>query len=180
VNVLKIDLPPLRERLDDLPLLIEQFLGEDPLARQFGATRVSDDVLVGLQNRAWPGNVRELRNTLRRSVVFGTEGGILRRLWEDSAEPSPARAPALGLARPSRVDFRAWLREQERKYLAELIERHAGIAQQMRASGLPQRTLYRKLRALGLRSPLRSVGSAPEEVGRCSDRAAYEVPVGAR
>jgi transcriptional regulator with PAS, ATPase and Fis domain len=156
LNVLTLRLPPLRERPDDLPLLVEQFLEEEPLARQLGVSRVAGDVLGRLREMSWPGNVRELRNLLRRSLVLGAEGGVLRRLWTDADDvPRAVRhgdAGADGLGA-----FRSWMLEREREYLAELVERHPNIAQQSAVSGLPERTLYRKLRMLGLRrGPLRA------------------------
>jgi two-component system C4-dicarboxylate transport response regulator DctD len=152
VNVLRIEVPPLRERLADLPLLVARFLAEDAIARRCGITAVSDDVLAELARRPWPGNVRELHNVLRQAVVLGGEGGLLRSLgrgWEDGSVAAEA-APPEGEVAPAPT-FRSWIRAREREYLADLVRRYPTTAQQAAASGLPPRTLYRKISRHGLR-----------------------------
>jgi len=148
LDVLRVDLPPLRARLDDLPILVRELLGEDPLAQRFGVTDVGADALAELRTLAWPGNVRELRNLLRRSVVFGAEGSVLRRL-DHGARGRPATC---GAARPAaEVDlprYREWMQACERTYLRDLLRRHASVPQRTHASGLGERTLYRKLKNL--------------------------------
>jgi DNA-binding NtrC family response regulator len=78
LNVIKIDLPPLRERTGDVPILIKHFIAL--LAAENGKTieGVSEDVLQALEEYAWPGNVRELENLIERAVVFST-GPLIRR-----------------------------------------------------------------------------------------------------
>jgi two-component system response regulator HydG len=149
LEVLRIDVPPLRERLEDIPVLVAQFLEEDETARQASVTAVSDDVLHTLAAMAWPGNVRELRNVLRQSVALHEGGAVLRALHHAPA-PLPTPAPAGGAVVRPFEGFRPWMREREREYLAELIRRYRTVAQQANASGLPQRTLYRKIKHLGL------------------------------
>jgi DNA-binding NtrC family response regulator len=163
LNVLRLRLPPLRERVEDIPLLVEQFLAEDALAAQLGVRGVSDEVLRRLAALPWPGNVRELRNVVRKALVGGAHDGVLSRLPEEASEPEPRPAVALPPAVPPAVDFRRWMRQQERAYLERLVEGRSSIADQMTVSGLPQRTLYRKLRAHGLRTapvPVRGLSSA--------------------
>jgi transcriptional regulator with PAS, ATPase and Fis domain len=150
LKVLEINVPPLRERLDDLPLLVDQFFAEDMLPRQLGVTRVTEGVLTTLRGFPWTGNVRELWNTLRRSVADGADGAVLRRVSGYREEPLPVRVGDAGSA-GSRAGFRPWIHEKEREYLADLVEHNSTMAQQVQISGLPERTLYRKLRALGLR-----------------------------
>jgi transcriptional regulator with PAS, ATPase and Fis domain len=147
INVLRLEIPALRERRDDIPLLVGQFLERDPLARQFGATRVADAAMADLMARPWPGNVRELMNLLRRSLVHGCRGGVLRLLEGYRAISPMSRGPAVDPGCPLPA-FRAWMRERERDYLVALLERHPSTSGQARASGLPQRTLYRKVRNL--------------------------------
>ncbi|MBM4246576.1 MAG: sigma-54-dependent Fis family transcriptional regulator [Deltaproteobacteria bacterium] len=150
LNVLRIDLPPLRERLEDVPLLVEQFLTVDALARSLGVVAVASDVLHELQTRDWPGNVRQLLNFLRRASVLGCERGVLVRLPE---EETPLQLPdaAAITADQSGEGLREWIRDREREYLRWLLDRHDSVAQQAAVAGLPQRTLYRKVRQHGLR-----------------------------
>jgi transcriptional regulator with PAS, ATPase and Fis domain len=152
LNVLRIDLPPLRQRLEDIPLLVRRFMATDPVARDCGVTEVSTEVLAELQSRPWPGNVRELFNVLRRAIILGADGPVLTRLPADEGDPF------FFVPRPTGGDgyvhsrFRAWLREQEREYFSDLLRRYRTVRQQAAASGLPQRTLYRKVRRLGIQA----------------------------
>ncbi len=91
LNVFHIALPPLRERLEDLPLLVEALLAD--LNRKHGA-RVADvgpEVMDLFRSSSWPGNVRELRNVLERAVIVAGEG-ILRREHLPWNFPAPVRA----------------------------------------------------------------------------------------
>lgn len=143
LNVLRIHVPPLRLRRDDIPLLIEQFVEGDPMLQGCGLNRVSDFVMRNLCSQGWPGNVRELRNVLRESAVLGIDDGELRRLSKtDRGAPSPPGVADLNLP------FRSWMLEREREYLRQLVDRCCSVAQQVAVSGLPARTLYRKIRRL--------------------------------
>jgi DNA-binding NtrC family response regulator len=115
-------------------------------------TRITGGVLEELKLLPWPGNVRELFNVLRRAVVLGAEGGVLRRLFcvgDDGPSGSSTGGNRIGVWSFA-ADFRSWMREREREYLSELVRRYDSVAQQAAASGLPQRTLYRKIRFLGV------------------------------
>jgi transcriptional regulator with PAS, ATPase and Fis domain len=151
LNVVAIHLPPLRDRPEDIPLLVQQFIEEDPLAERCGVRVVSDEAVEQLRLLSWPGNVRQLRNVLRQAVVLGAENGVIRRIdhptvAEDVAGPVRPAVPS-GRAFPA---FRSWMRECEREYLTALVARHRSVTQQASASRLPQRTLYRKVKALGV------------------------------
>ncbi len=87
LNVFPIDLPPLRSRLSDLPLLAEHFL--KGIAEQEGrACRFSPQALVRLATYSWPGNVRELRNVVQRAYVMA-EGQLIDERWLPLASHSP-------------------------------------------------------------------------------------------
>jgi transcriptional regulator with PAS, ATPase and Fis domain len=153
LNILKIEVPPLRDRLDDLPVLVDQFLTDDPVAQERSVAPLSDDLLARLRQLRWAGNVRELRNVLRRVVALGAEAGVLAQTpidgpWAVASDPRTDDFP-VGAC------FRAWMREREREYLHHLVENHPSMARQVAVSGLPERTLYRKLYALGLRGARR-------------------------
>jgi transcriptional regulator with PAS, ATPase and Fis domain len=147
LDVLRIELPPLRERIDDLPLLVEQLLRDDAVARACGVTSASGNVLAELRTLSWPGNVRQLGNLLRRSVVTGAEGSVLQRLDHGAGgsgvDAVPPRTSSAAL--PS---YHEWMRTCERRYLRDLVERHPGVAQRVTASGLSERTLHRKVKQL--------------------------------
>jgi DNA-binding NtrC family response regulator len=155
VNVLRIDLPPLRERVEDVVLLARHFVAEDPVAQERGIVDVSAELLAQLAARSWPGNVRELRNTLRRAIALSAGGPVLDHLDAPASEEAVAPSPAASGASPEPVrGFRSWIREREREYLLALLDRYGSASQQAAASGLPPRTLYRKLKDLGLSANL--------------------------
>lgn len=104
LNVFPIELPPLRDRLSDVPLLAEHFLGQ--IAKQEGrAKRFTPAALARLSSYPWPGNVRELRNAVQRAYVMAL-GDTIDEQWlpaaapppERSAEPAMAPAQTLGAA----------------------------------------------------------------------------------
>ena len=178
INVLTIELPPLRERLDDLPLLVEQFLTHDPLAQHLGVTRAAEGFIADLRPCPWSGNVRELHNVLRRSVVLGAEDGVLRRVSDE------VRRPAGGKSDPLRrvpFAFRPWIRQREREYLFDLFERYPTTAERVLASGIPERTLYRKMRSHGWRVADRAGAPVePAEDGAPADVCAAIWPMAGR
>jgi transcriptional regulator with PAS, ATPase and Fis domain len=177
LNVLRIDLPPLRERLEDLPLLVGKFLHDDAIARRCGATDVRPEVLDRLCERPWRGNVRELYNVLRRAVVLCAENGVIQRLPDrPEATPDPP-APETGRVSRRFAKFRSWMREREREYLAALVKHYRSVTEQAVASGLPQRTLYRKIRRLALR-PVGRPDERAAEPGAPAAREACSSPPG--
>ncbi len=89
LKVIPLELPPLRERRDDVPLLVEHFLQQFRKELGGGPTLVTPGAMAILQAYAWPGNVRELRNVLERALLLGTEGRI------DVADLPPDLRPRL-------------------------------------------------------------------------------------
>ncbi|MCZ7636371.1 MAG: hypothetical protein M5U12_10255 [Verrucomicrobia bacterium] len=164
-------LPALRERAEDVPLLVRHFLGQ--YAAEFGlpVPSVTPEALALLQAQPWPGNIRELENVLRRLLLEGRGLAIGAEAVEhalDARPPAGAPAaptlPALAgalLARARRgeiVDAHGQLlAEAEREILTQAILAAEGNqAKAARWLGLSRLTLREKLTALGLRS-----GSGP-------------------
>lgn len=135
ISAFPIVLPPLRDRPDDIALLVQSFL------RRAGAGKrtltIDADALAQLQRRTWPGNIRELRNVLERASLFADDGVI--RVEQLLAAPvEQGTAPGL----PVRGDSIA---------LAELHASFGGTRKELAAHlGLSERTLYRRLKALGI------------------------------
>jgi two-component system, NtrC family, response regulator HydG len=73
LNVFRIELPPLRDRREDIPLLVEAFLRKFSLAMNKRITRVAPEAMYLLQQHNWPGNVRELENAVERAMVVAQE-----------------------------------------------------------------------------------------------------------
>ncbi len=145
LNVVALDVPPLRDRRDDLPELVYAFLQE--FARLYGrrVTQVAPEVLSALVIHPWPGNVRELRNAVERLVVLA-EGEVV------TAEnlPTLLRPPEGPGASPTGLLAR--LTDQtERDLIRKALGQCGGnMAQAARLLGVPRSTLYYKVRALGL------------------------------
>jgi DNA-binding NtrC family response regulator len=136
--VVTIDVPPLRQRVEDIPALVRRLLGT--MSNDGASPIVRDDVVAALKSYAWPGNIRELRNVLERAlhVARGNElrleGFPPREAFEidahaPEAEPSGDAAPSAGTAFDgvSYRELRARVEAQfEREYVTWLLERHDG------------------------------------------------------
>jgi DNA-binding NtrC family response regulator len=163
VNVLTVSLPPLRERRDDIPLLVDHFLQK--FSKELGKElrRVSPEAMALLENHHWPGNIRELENVIERAVVLGA-GDVLGpdALPEGVRRPRPIREvepefPEEGLeARLERI---------EQQYLQMALDRASGV--QTRAADLLRMT-FRQFRykvhkySLGRRGDKGSLAAGPE------------------
>lgn len=157
--VIRIELPALRARLDDLPLIIEAFFeraGEELSRTGARARRVGAGALTALQAYDWPGNVRELMNVLRRATVFarGEEITVQDLPEEIVGGPEAAvqpRTPSQSMSLPdASVPFKdakaKVLDAFERQYLQDLLIRHEhNISKAAREAGIDRRHLYRLL-----------------------------------
>ncbi|MBX6333338.1 MAG: sigma-54-dependent Fis family transcriptional regulator [Gemmatimonadaceae bacterium] len=145
INTISITLPPLRERVVDIPLLAQHFLevlgGATPPA-------LTAEALAALQAYRWPGNVRELRNVIERAVLLATDG-VVRPA---DLPLTGAFPPAGGGARTS--DPLVPLEHVERQHI-DTVLRHVNWHQGRAADilGISPKTLYRKIREYGLRRP---------------------------
>ncbi|SMP40172.1 two-component system, NtrC family, response regulator [Desulfonatronum zhilinae] len=140
INVFNIHTPPLRERKEDIPLLVEHFLASLPSTPT--RYRITDKAMHCLLNYSWPGNVRELRNVLERSMILADEGIISdRALPRELVDQSPHledRADGDGLFS---------LRVMEREHITRVLSHFEGNRQQAaRAMGIGRKTLYRKMK----------------------------------
>jgi two-component system response regulator AtoC len=146
LNVIPIRLPPLREHPQDLPALLDHFLGS--FAARYGrpAPAPPPGAVAALQGYPWPGNVRELRNLCERAVLLGW-AGVLSMVGAAHAEEEALVDPALPL-----LEARQRLVERfEREYLTRLLRQHRGrIGEVARAAGIAERNLYEKMKAYGL------------------------------
>jgi DNA-binding NtrC family response regulator len=162
LKVVEIAVPPLRERLEDVPALVDRFLGQ--LAERLGREprRVAAGALAALAGYAWPGNVRELRNVVEQAAVLAGGEAIsetdlrLPTYREARAPASCGGANAGGFAEAKRQvteDF-------ERRYLLRALRQHAGnISRTAEAIGMVRQSLQQKIRELDLRSEDWSEGS---------------------
>jgi two-component system response regulator HydG len=151
LNVVAITLPPLRDRLDDVPLLADHFLRKFAQKHGRALAGLSREALAALQQYSWPGNVRELENTIERSVVLSRGGLIgledLPPAMREGAGPD-ARAPGANDAegRAVVVPLGTPLEEVERRLIRETLRYTRGDKTlAARLLGIAPRTIYRKM-----------------------------------
>jgi len=159
LSVVPITVPPLRQRREDIPALVERFL-EQTRRRVPSAADVSlsRETLAALSAHDWPGNVRELRNVLDRAIYVAAAGGERDVRLVDmpvSANPQGGAQPAYPAFaaeksyREVRTDFEA---DFERRYVSWLLDRHAGnISAAAREAKMDRKHLYDLARKHGLR-----------------------------
>ncbi len=144
--VLRVPMPPLRQRPEDLPLLVEKLLAAMRAAPEHTEALRTPEFFRRLQHAAWPGNVRELRNYLERCLVF--EDALA--LSEEEARPGAALE--VDPTQPYAEQRRRALDDFERRYLRALIEKHGGKVAQAAATAEVDRVhLYRLLRRHGIK-----------------------------
>jgi transcriptional regulator with PAS, ATPase and Fis domain len=145
ISAFPVPLPPLRERLDDIPLLVASFLQRTGHAPQ--RVTVDAQALARLQAHDWPGNIRELRNVLERARLFADDGIVrAEHLPESLGAGRPHTAPGPLVAAPG---WRGGKINDDA--LRRLVAASSGTRKELaRQAGLSERTLYRRLKALGL------------------------------
>ena len=150
LKVVSIKLPPLRERRDDVPLLIEHFLKEFTASHAKTISGVTPALRRALMAYSWPGNVRELKNTIESMVVIDADGVLdLNDLPED-LQTAASSAKGNGHAGVDSLVGKS-LDEIEKHYIATTLERTGGNREEAaRLLGIGERTLYRKLKEYGI------------------------------
>lgn len=149
INVIPIQLPPLRERLEDLPLLINHILGKHPVAKERNIRQLAPKILDQMLAYHWPGNIRELENILERAIVKCPHDTI-----EEVDLPTPPQRvvdyPFLNIA-DGDMSLKRWLLRSEKEYLRGLLIKHkGGISLTAQEAKVDNKTLYRKMRRHGL------------------------------
>ncbi len=142
LNVIPIALPPLRERREDIPLLIDHFLEHLSVEMNRRVDGVSPEALALLMRHDWPGNVRELRNVLERAMVVAQSP----RLQPDDL------GLAAGTPRADTIDTSLTLEEVERRHVGAVLQHCSGnVTQAARVLDIDRVTLYNKIRKYGLK-----------------------------
>jgi two-component system, NtrC family, nitrogen regulation response regulator NtrX len=147
LNVIPFYVPPLRERVEDLPLLADHFLGEFTLAYGRKPKELTPEAYEVLQEHRWPGNVRELRNLMERIVIMNPQTRIDAR----HVPLNPAKRAVFERG-PERFgslhEFRA---AAEREYILKTLDETRGnVSKTAEILGLERSNLYRKMKALGI------------------------------
>ena len=154
LNVIPFFVPPLRDRKEDIPSLVREFLAE--FGQEYGRPRVeiSETALTALKQYHWPGNVRELRNVVERVLILNPKAPRIEAkhlpMLVQRTDGTAARSTNGG----SREEFTTLLQAREayeRDYILKELDRsHGNVTRAAEALGLERSHLYRKMKALGI------------------------------
>jgi two-component system, NtrC family, nitrogen regulation response regulator NtrX len=148
LNVIPFYVPPLRERLEDVPLLVKHFLKEFSSRYSRRTREISDDAVDILMKYSWPGNVRELRNVIERLVIMNPS---VTRLERKHLPPLVYRDGSRRSATPEFSSLQQARSAYERDYILKKLEESKGnMSRAAEILGLERSHLYRKMRALGI------------------------------
>ncbi len=145
INVFKITLPPLRERMEDIPLLCEHFIGHFNTMQKNDISGISDEAMAVLMGYTYPGNIRELANIIERAFILCKTGLIEKKhlpesLFLVSADISPTNDISL--------------KNMEKTYLVKALEQNSwDCLKTAKQLGIHKSTLYRKIKSLHITLP---------------------------
>jgi two-component system nitrogen regulation response regulator NtrX len=147
LNVIPFEIPPLRERREDIPLLVDHFNRKYSASYKREPKSFADDALERLMSFHWPGNVRELRNIIERVVIMTASDQI-------KAADLPPLGSGESVVEPSRYNFASYREGRdtfERNYIMrKLAECDGNITRTAEAMGIDRSHLYRRMKSLGI------------------------------
>ena len=142
LNVVPIEVPPLRDRLEDVPALVQYFAGQLAAGAGVPGRRFDDEAIARLRERHWPGNIRELRNAIERALILAA-GKVVTATDVDRLLP-PDRPP-------EGQSLEAIREEAEKAFLIQqLRQRDWNVTETARVLKIPRSNLYKKIERLGI------------------------------
>lgn len=139
INTITIEMPPLRRRADDIPALVDRFIGKYAGVYHRRKPEVSDDAMKRLRSYSWPGNIRQLEHTVEKALIMSDSDILHARDFDLHEAPAVSAAPA------------ATLEELERNAISEAVKLFGGnMSEVARHLGITRQTLYNKLRKYGI------------------------------
>ncbi len=179
LNVLRLMMPPLRERADEIPMLVANILNRIAYRQNIQPPKISDDAILELSNHSWPGNIRELENVLERAVAFCRNARVTtadlafdpqlagaqnapasnRNTRVSIVDNLPHRVPAPHIAPPTIPETNQGmagktLDEIERIAIEQtLVACRGNKAKSARMLGISEKSIYNKIRRLGVQIP---------------------------
>ena len=136
VNVLELFLPPLRERPEDIPLLVEHYLNRSARLNAKAVQGLADEAMQRLQRYTWPGNIRELINIIERSVIMASESML-------KPQDLPPHIANFNPAASTGIELKS-LVEIEKAHIQEVISHSPSLEEAAKALGIDPATLWRK------------------------------------
>jgi two-component system, NtrC family, nitrogen regulation response regulator NtrX len=150
LNVVPIEVPALRERLEDVPALVAHFA--EALAESAGVPgkKFAEDAMARLQTRTWPGNIRELRNAVERALILAP-GKVVTAADIDRLLPGGDGAMPLASTPGGAHTFETFKQEAEKNFLVQQLREHDwNVSETARALKMPRSNLYKKIERYGL------------------------------
>ena len=145
LNIIRIDLPPLRERAEDIPPFLSHFVTKYNRELNAQCPGFSSEATIAMCGHRWPGNVRELENVVERALIFAHDRPV-----EMGDLPAEVRAGAG--SGPESLDLRGAMREYERSHVLKVLTHHGGDkAEAAKTLGIGLSSLYRKLDEMKIR-----------------------------
>lgn len=155
LNVLRVEVPPLRERREDIPELAEFVLGRVTRKLNRPMAKLSPTVAEALQQYAWPGNIRELENVLERMVILSDGPELSAGTLPPEVKPGDGPAAVAIGATPGNAwpqKYKAAKEQFERSYLEQMLGEEAGsVSRAAKRAGISRRSFYEKLEKYGIR-----------------------------
>ena len=154
LNVMPIFLPPLRERRDDIPALVQHFMKKFSKSMGREISQMSAEALQILQNHSWPGNIRELENTIERAFIVENSNVITALGLANLTGPNAKRSGQPGDAKAaaaSPLDFEVFKEQAEKDFIIQALKANNGrINQTVARANIPKNTLLRKIKKYGI------------------------------
>jgi two-component system nitrogen regulation response regulator NtrX len=150
LNVVPIQIPPLRERREDIPMLVKHFIGLLESTDRIEPREISRGALERLQGLEWAGNVRELRNTLERLLILSS-GDVIEETDVDFLVSGAGGGAGLGSELMHAETFSDFKEQAERAFLLQKLREHDwNVSETARIIDMPRSNLYKKIERYGL------------------------------
>jgi len=143
ISVIPLEIPPLRHRRDDIPLLANHFLSRLNVTMKREIERISEEALKRLETYDWPGNVRELENAMERAFILETSRELTAAFLPNGSSLTPGTIKVAADLPPEGIDLEAYVESIQRGFLEEALRRSNGV--QVKAAQLLRMT-YRSFR----------------------------------
>jgi len=157
LNVVPIEVPPLRDRLDDVPALVAHFAEQLAAGAGVPGKAFGDEAVRRLQSRSWPGNIRELRNAIERALILApgkvvTAADVDRLLPRvDGTGSGVGGEPGADGDEGGPLTFETFKLEAEKNFLAQKLREHDwNVSETARVLKMPRSNLYKKIERYGL------------------------------
>lgn len=170
LNVFPISLPPLRERREDIPALVEHFVGIFSRRMRRHIRHVTAETLSAFSSYSWPGNIRELQNLIERAVILAQDGGELPNPLPTFVKPIAPSSSTGTMSRDPEPDVPMTLRDSERALILQALQatggRIGGASGAAVRLGLNRTTLMYRMKKLGIERPSRRAASSDDHITR--------------